>query len=439
MGASREGTLIDGAELGTQMILINSLSNLYFRSLTIQNAKNTSKGAAIAANSGKLTMENCQLYNNESTGSNSGAIFVGTEACFEGCIFKENKAKTQGGAMSISGSTTADVIVNNCTFTGNAVTTTSDKTNTSIPNNGGGAIYHTRTGGRLLIDNSSFIENSALSRGGAIRLDDKEGTTLFINRSFFRSNTVSGKGYHQPNGDAAICQGDATKSKCALFNCTFSYNHASASSSATPVIRASRYVIANCSFVESTGTGYGLINSAATDATAATFVNNIATTNSTNSAHVSLSTKATSDNDGTATFNYLSSGYNLVTRILEGFTAANNDGTSKTGVYKSTIGLGDYDLANKCVAWGGDVSAVEGFSRCKLSDVETMIKANTVVGEEFWNWLKSIKVGAYDATQVDVRGVLRDPDAMWPGSYQDILSAPVEPEPTPEDPTEQPE
>ena len=75
----------------------------------------------------------------------------------------------------------------------------------------------------------------------------------------------------------------------------------------------------------------------------------------------------------------------------------------------------------------GDITAFEGFSRCRLSDVETMIKANTVIGNEFWSWLKSIKVGANDATQVDVRGVLRDPNAMWPGSYQDVLAGPSEP------------
>ena len=173
--------------------------------------------------------------------------------------------------------------------------------------------------------------------------------------------------------------------------------------------------------MEATATGYGVINNAATSADAGTLVNNIITINSETETHVSLSTKCKSNDDGTSTFNYLTSGYNLVTRILPGFTAASDDTTTKTGVYKVTINLGqeeDVDIPNKLVYWDGSVSGVDGYVNCKLSDVEAMIKTNTVLGEDFWKWLKSIKIGDYDATQVDVRGVLRNPDLMWPGSYQ---------------------
>ena len=428
-GENMEGTMIDGAELGAQMIIIDAAGSLTARYLTIQNANNTAKGAAIAAN-GAIFMENCKLYNNVTTGSNSGAMIISKEARFENCVFESNKAKTQGGAFSIGGTVTADIIVNNCTFKSNAVTGTGS--------NGGGAIYHTGLC-RLLIDNSSFINNSASSQGGAIKMDNKEGAQLFVNRSLFRSNTISASGYHQPNGCAAVYQGSADKSKCGFYNCTFSYNHASSKSSQTPVIRASRYVIANCTFVEATASGYGVINNAATSAEAGTLVNNIVTINSTDDAHVSLSTKVSSDDDGTTRFNYLTSGYNLVTRILPGFTVASEDGTTKTGVNKSTINLGqeeDIDIENKLVYWEGNVSAVEGYVNCKLSDVESTIKTNTVLGADFWNWLKSIKVGAYDATQVDVRGVLRDPDLMWPGSYQDILQQSTESDGATEEPVE---
>ena len=417
-GENMEGTMIDGAELGAQMIIIDAAGSLTARYLTIQNANNTAKGAAIAAN-GAIFMENCKLYNNVTTGSNSGAMIISKEARFENCVFESNKAKTQGGAFSIGGTVTADIIVNNCTFKSNAVTGTGS--------NGGGAIYHAGLC-RLLIDNSSFINNSASSQGGAIKMEDKEGNQLFVNRSLFRSNTISASGYHQPNGCAAVYQGAADKSKCGFYNCTFSYNHASSDSSQTPVIRASRYIIANSTFVEATASGYGVINNAAKSADASTLVNNIVTINSDDENHVSLSTKVGKNDDGTTTYNHLTSGYNLVTRILPGFTVA-SDGTTKTGVQKSTINLGqeeDIDIENKLIYWEGNVSAVEGYVNCKLSDVESAIKTNTVLGADFWNWLKSIKVGAYDATQVDVRGVLRDPDLMWPGSYQGVLQQSTE-------------
>ena len=347
---------------------------------------------------------------------------MATAARFEDCVFESNTAKTQGGAFSIGGSVTADVIVKNCTFMSNKVTDTG--------NNGGGAIYHAGVG-RLLIDNCSFINNSANKQGGAIKQDDKEGNKMFITRSLFRSNTVAVEGYHQPDGCAAVFQGAAIKSVCGLYNCTFSFNHASADLSQTPSIRMGRYVIANCTFVEATASGYGAVNSAATRADHATLVNSIITINSGTESHVSLSTKTSKSDDGTSTFNYLTSGYNLLTRILPGFTAASDDNTSKTGVYKSTINLGqeqDVDIENKCVTWGGDISGVDGYVNCSISDVERLIMSNTLVGQEFWKYLTTTKTAeGYSLAEVDVRGIKRDTDVMWPGSYQDALVVPSEP------------
>ena len=96
---------------------------------------------------------------------------------------------------------------------------------------------------------------------------------------------------------------------------------------------------------------------------------------------------------------------------------------SGTNVVKTTFGF--TNPVNNVYTWDGntdifvlDAETDTKFAKCTLTQVETLVKNNVALGEEFWNWLKDIKVGSYDATQVDMLGVLRDPNAMWPGSYQ---------------------
>ena len=405
-GESRDGVMIDGATLAKQMVRITSAANCTFRNLTLQNALNTAKGSALSTDgaSGTLTMENCKLYNNQTTGSNSGAVFVGAGTRFENCLFDSNKANTQGGAFSIGGAVSAPVYVQDCSFQYNKVTATGS--------NGGGAIYDAGVG-TLYIDNSIFEENSCAKGGGAIKIDSKDGLRVFINRSLFRSNSITRDSAYDNLAGGIYVTGD--KSALGLYNCTFNYNHASAGS--TSAVTAYKYIVANCTFVESVKVSKGAVCNLATNDHWSTIVNSILITTSTNTSHFGLSM------DGDAKNNHLDCGYNLYTRIQTDFTAASNDATSYTPVVKSDFGFADaVDVANRCYAWSGDVSAFTGYSKCSLSQVEKLIKANTVIGNDFWNWLKGITVTYggtdYDATQVDVRGVPRNTTMLWPGSYQ---------------------
>ena len=53
-----------------------------------------------------------------------------------------------------------------------------------------------------------------------------------------------------------------------------------------------------------------------------------------------------------------------------------------------------------------------------LSQIETEIKRCSF-GEDFLAWLKTIKTAnGKTALEVDIRGVGRDTEAMWPGAYQ---------------------
>lgn len=406
-GESMDGTKIDGASLAARMFYSTAAANLKFSDLTIQNAALSSgNGSAIniATTSGSLEMENCKLYANTASNGNSGAIYVGAPSTFTACTFESNSAKNQGGAFSIGGSVSAPVTVQDCSFQSNQVTATGA--------NGGGAIYHAGTG-PLYIDNSRFEENSCGKGGGAIKLDNKDGLRAFINRSLFRSNAITRASAYDNLAGAVYVTG--SKSAVGFYNCTFNYNHASNGS--TSSVTAYKYIVANCTFVESIKVSKGAVCNLATDNHWSTVVNSILITTSTNDAHFALSMDGNSDN------NYLDCGYNLYTRIQTGFTAASEDATSYTPVVKSDFGFGDaVDSINKCYSWSGDISAFSGYSTCSLSDVETLVKANTVLGTDFWNWLEGITVSYegtdYNATQVDVRGIPRNTTTLWPGSYQ---------------------
>lgn len=411
VGAGLEESMIDGAEYGNQMVACASNKNLNLSKLTFQNATSNINGAVMnnGGSAGKLVCNEVGFKNNYSN-KNSGAIYIGgtSGAEFRNCVFEGNKTKTNvAGAVATGGSSKGTVAFYGCRFEGNLA----GESATSGAQ--GGAIYHA-TADMLMIDNCVFDSNTGYTFGGAIYGNVADGK-IFISRSLFVGNEIS-KGDYKDLGAAIYSKGPV-----GVYNCTFNYNHAATKSCS--VFSATKYIVANSTFVESMKVSHGVICNRATEEHHSTIINNIVITTSTTDTHCALSISATDAN------NNADCGYNLVTRIQAGFTAASNDVTTYTPVVKTDFGFEDaVDKTNKCYAWLGDITAFEGFSRCRLSDVETMIKANTVIGDDFWNWLKSIKIGAYDATQVDVRGIRRDPDLMWPGSYQDILQQSTESE-----------
>lgn len=410
VGAGLEESMIDGAEYGNQMVACASNKNLNLSKLTFQNATSNINGAVMnnGGSAGKLVCNEVGFKNNYSK-KNSGAIYIGGSAGaeFRNCVFEGNKTNGNvAGAVATGGSSKGTVAFYGCRFEGNIA---GENASSAAQ---GGAIYHA-TVDMLMIDNCVFDSNTGYTLGGAIYGNVADGK-IFISRSLFVGNEIS-KGDYKDLGAAIYSKGPV-----GVYNCTFNFNHAASKSCS--VFSATKYIVANSTFVESMKVSHGVICNRATEKHHSTIINNIVITTSGTDTHCALSISATDAN------NNADCGYNLVTRIQDGFTAASNDVTTYTPVVKADFGFEDsVDKTNKCYAWSGDIANFEGFSRCNLSNVEAMIKANTIIGNEFWSWLKSIKVGANDATQVDVRGVLRDPNAMWPGSYQDVLAGPSEP------------
>ena len=371
-GQSQAGTVIDGGE-SLQLINWTSAMNLTIKDLTLTKGKATVPGVCLTGETatGLLTMENCTSSYNSTT--KNGNIYLKTKAKFINCTFDHNSS-LKGSGICIGGSDDADVEIDRCTFTYNSAST----------NDGGSAI-----------------------------LTASPSAKLYINRSVFAHNSLKPTDY----GAKGVAISSISGGKVGVFNCTFNDNTATAKNAYS--FSAKKYILVNSTFVEA-GSGRvktGVVGNLATEEATPTVVNNIILHNSSNAEHTALGGN-----------NYLDSGYNLLKLIHSNLSVASNEPTNYSSADLTKTAIGFTDLENGTYTWTGDISAFTGFSRCNLEYIEGKIKANTQLGEDFWNWLKSIKVGSYDATQVDMRGVLRDPDLMWPGSYQDILQQSTESE-----------
>ena len=160
-----------------------------------------------------LTYDSCSfidIKNERQTGSSSygGAIQFGfgnylasLSVTISNCVFKENEARKHGGALAIQ--TQGAVLINNCTFENNKISSSSSLLLDDKAEGKGGAIYlnpsFTQDGSekkmiQAKIENCKFSLNVA-SGGYAIYIDGKEDLTTnfsITNNKFF--NNHDGKG-----------------------------------------------------------------------------------------------------------------------------------------------------------------------------------------------------------------------------------------------------
>lgn len=131
------------------------------------------------------------------SGAGGGAVYFGGDTLkVENCIFLNNKGSGAGGAIASKGKV---LIVRNCYFKGNQVVEypTDPKTHQ------GGAIVHTgrmSDGNYLLVENSTFEENTAIQHGSAIAIAyqgtgtqfyDGKLDNVYIRNCTFLNNTRS--------------------------------------------------------------------------------------------------------------------------------------------------------------------------------------------------------------------------------------------------------
>lgn len=138
-------------------------------SLFLNNISKTIYGGAIFADgSSNITVTDSTFYSNESGGTSSqargGAIYAqgSSSVSIHNSIFQNNKAGNSGGALYlIKGN---GLRISNSIFHGNTATNSNDPETASA-----GALYASITDNRsILIDSSTFSENSSDYYGGAI-------------------------------------------------------------------------------------------------------------------------------------------------------------------------------------------------------------------------------------------------------------------------------
>ena len=401
-GESKSGSILDGTtvgESGKPMIKMTGAVNLNIKNLTLQNGKATEQGSALQypdTATGDLSLTNVLFLQNQSTAAAGALLLKGTGLTdIRNCDFKDNTSSAQGGALMIG--STSEVAFTNCSF----------DSNTSLrANAGGGAIYIGNIA-TVRIDNCSFENNSAESYGGAIYDSTKAGCKLFINRTSFDSNVLN-LASSATNGAAIY-----TKGNVGLYNCTFHYNHNEVEGKYTTVVEVTKYIMANCTFRESLKYAKGVFHSNATADNLAILCNNVII----NTQPYGAFAAADSDHD------FATSGYNLMTLASSVSTKINSDQTTyipadATGRSALSDVFKTIDANNRYYSWGGSVSGFGSYAQPTLAQIETFVKTQANIGIEFWNWLSSISVNGVPSTNVDIRGVARSTDQMWPGSYQ---------------------
>ena len=153
----------------SRILSINAGASLTLSHLTLTGGRAGQGGGSAIYNVGAVTMRNCTLSNNLTSGAYGyyGAFYNGGTATLSNCTFSNNTVITYfGSGFDISGSGYGGAIGNrgtaltlsNCTFSNCSLSGTGG--------GGGGALYN--GSGKVKVNNCTFTGNSSNSTGGAI-------------------------------------------------------------------------------------------------------------------------------------------------------------------------------------------------------------------------------------------------------------------------------
>jgi parallel beta helix pectate lyase-like protein len=193
-GAGPGATILDGSNTGT-VVTIPVSNTVNITGIAIQNG-NAPGGGGIN-NLGNLTLSNAVLRNNQANvgsaigttgglsisdstfinnGPATGTIYGTGTISIDRSTFSRNFA-TNGGALYLGGAVT----ISGSTFTGNSANA-----------NDGGAIF--ASGGTMTIENSTVSGNSAAQTGGGLVTSAGVAATVVINNSTFANNSAGAGG-----------------------------------------------------------------------------------------------------------------------------------------------------------------------------------------------------------------------------------------------------
>ena len=183
------------------------------------NENNASgSGGAISFGSSTLTVENSRFNNNIASSGNGGAISTSSStSTITNCEFEDNVASGNGGAIS---SGTATSTISDCEFKYNSAS------------GYGGAIY-AENKGRLTVDNSDFIYNTA-NKGLAIAYCNSNSNAAYLtytNNRFVGPNNGAGSVYI--SGNVVVVSNNNTNDD--ISNYTEPENDTNGSGSVVPI------------------------------------------------------------------------------------------------------------------------------------------------------------------------------------------------------------
>jgi hypothetical protein len=188
------GATLTGVTGTTRMFTINGASvgqNVTFKNIIFsgQNSSIGPGGAVLFSNQAGVTInfENCRFVGNTMTSTTAaagGALVISVSTLtITDCLFKENTAVRDGGAISIGNA--ANVTMTGCTFYKNSTTSTTAA-------QGGGALYVTGLTAVVTINHCTFFQNNiGLTNQdyGTIRSDN--GNTTITNSLFYNNKVLS--------------------------------------------------------------------------------------------------------------------------------------------------------------------------------------------------------------------------------------------------------
>ncbi|MFT4593895.1 MAG: putative outer membrane repeat protein [Phycisphaerales bacterium] len=238
---------------GGGMLLRNSsptITNCRF----VNNAANHAGG--VFAENSSSTWNNCEFDGNGS-GDGGGAYFTsGSVMIMTGCTFTDNSGNADGGAIRVFGNSSLDISLS--MFDGNSVTggnarggaiqvdvgstliaTLCTFNNNQSAKDGGAIEVSGWSSNNLILDQCTFIDNSAIDGGGIFC----EGMNPTLTNCTFTNNASS------EDGGAIFCE----SSDPTLFDCIFTSNSAR-EAGALRLENNSNAVVTNCLFNFNTAT-----------------------------------------------------------------------------------------------------------------------------------------------------------------------------------------
>lgn len=425
---ARGGVIYQNAEGGTLTIngctfqgnraegiggVIYTIGTVNFQDCVFDNNTSPNGGAIGAGDAAVVKCKNCVFENNTST-TNGGTLYfnalTSSDSIFENCAFNANSTSGFGGAAGAAGSpaTIGTVTFKFCSFNANEAT------------NGGGALW--ARAANYKVQDCVFIDNKttgATTKGDALLIDNSKNVFIYADRCYFSytaadkigkycviANTNTGTGAslclnncvvagYWGNGLRQISNAGA--SKIVLVNSTL---YGQMSTSIVENISTGSVDVVNCIVPNSasTGTGKSFIN---TNGGRVSVKNSLYTTSGENvTVDASLSgikVAASSPNFPTDEIWYKGGSADMYT----------NNNVSKYSVSDNR----EYVYFYK---WNGTYPSGMSFTNSTKTAVEANVRA---VDESFAAWADM---------SVDIRGMARDTQSMWPGSYQGTISANVE-------------